>query len=141
MYFPQPWDKQVYIFRKKKCLLLFKHEIHLSVLHPDRKQCSLMFRAKIKESFLCIRTSESETRIPFLPVCIVSHTLKADVSELYYHTEYVVMYAECTVLQQLISIISIFYYFIFCLVFFLPYCSHCTNIWSQHDMHIDAADT
>lgn len=97
MYFPQPWDKQVYIFRKKKCLLLFKHEIHLSVLHPDRKQCSLMFRAKIKESFLCIRTSESETRIPFLPVCIVSHTLKADVSELYYHTEYVVMYAECTV--------------------------------------------
>lgn len=39
------------------CLLLFKHEIHLGVLRPDRKQCSLMFRVKIKESlfYVCAR--------------------------------------------------------------------------------------
>lgn len=72
------------IYLGKKCLLLFKHEIHLSALHPDRKQCSLMFRVKIKESFLCIWTNESETLIPFLPVCIVFYTLKADASEFYY---------------------------------------------------------
>lgn len=36
------------------CLLLFKHEIHFTVLHPDRKQCSLMFRVKIKESLFYI---------------------------------------------------------------------------------------
>lgn len=72
-------NRSVY-FEKKMCLLLFKHEIHLTVLHPDRKQCSLMFRVKIKESlfYICAYEKKKNPNSLFANYALFFYTVKAD---------------------------------------------------------------